>query len=118
MILAILLAMFGQTYEQGLAKASSAHTPLVVVVTASWCEPCKLLKDDIESMRKGELRDAVIVFVDVDERPDLAKQLMDGTTVPQVVMFHQSRTGIWKRVRAVGRQTKDRVLEMLRKVVR
>ncbi len=116
-LLAMATATFGQTYEQGLAKAESTKSPLVIVVTTQWCGPCKLLKSEIETMRKAELKDAVIVFVDAEARPDLAKQLMDGQTVPQVVMFHQSR-GVWYRVRAVGRQSKDRILEMLKRVVR
>lgn len=108
---------FGQSYEQGLAKAESTESPLVIVVTASWCQPCKRLKAEIDSMRKHEMRDAIVVYVDAEERAELASQLMEGSTVPQLVMFHHSKSG-WHRVRAVGLQTKDRILEMLRRVVR
>lgn len=106
---------FGQSYERGLAKAESTNSPLVIVVTTQWCGPCKALKAEIETMRKAELRNAVVVYIDAEADPDLAKQLMDGTTVPQVIMYRRTN-GIWRRVRAVGLQTRDRIAEMLRRV--
>ena len=115
MVVLLLALMDWPKYEEALAKADKSNKPLIVVVSASWCGPCKVQKATITGMEKSELKDTVITVVDVDERPDLAKSLMDGSTVPQVVMFDRSGQG-WKRVRAVGVQAKDRILEMLRRV--
>lgn len=119
MVAYLLLAMTAilPTYEEALAKATKQNLPLVVIVGAKWCDPCQTLKAELP---KFGIRDCVITYVDIDDDPALAKQLMvEGEKIPQIVVFGRANErGPWKRVRAIGRQTKDRVLEMIQRAIR
>lgn len=74
-------------YEGALAPAESAQQPVLVLFTASWCGPCKL-------MSRITLTDPTIVAaisnidhvaVDIDDHPDLAAK-NHITAVPTFVM--------------------------------
>lgn len=119
MVAYLLLAatMVLPTYEEALSKSTKLNQPLIVIVGANWCVPCQALKEDLPKMG---LKNCVITYVDIDERPDIAKQLMaEGESIPQIVIFGRADSRApWKRVRAIGRQTKDRLLDMLQRAVR
>ena len=73
-------------------------------------------KETIEPMKgSGELDDCVVVVIDKDARPELAEQLMRGSTLPQVVMFKQDADG-WKRFSLTGMQSPTRMRELLSRV--
>lgn len=119
--LALLMAITGneasETYEAACARAEKEKKPLLVMVGASWCAPCQVMKKDtIEPMKgSGELDDCVVVVVDKDARPELAEQLMRGATLPQVVVFKQDADG-WKRFSLTGMQSATRMRELLGRV--
>jgi len=102
-------------YPTALAEATRSRKPLGIIVSACWCNPCKLQKSYVKDMPE-----AVVTVIDIDREPEIAKQLMDERVVPQVVLFYQTgkREEPWRRLRAVGLQTRDRVLEMVRKAKR
>ncbi len=121
--LALLLAITGgtndasETYEAACARAEKEKKPLLVLVGAPWCASCQVMKKEtIEPMKgSGELDDCVVVVVDKDARPELAEQLMRGSTLPQVVMFKQDAEG-WKRFSLTGMQSQTRMRELLGRV--
>lgn len=101
-------------YETALAQSQQQSKPLVVLIGAPWCASCQVMKrETIEPMMAtGELENAVVTFLDKDERPELAQQLMKGETLPQIVVFAK-RTGGWKRFSLTGMQSRNRMAELL-----
>ena len=123
--LALVAVLFGQggdeaeaplSYEAAYRKAQEEKKPLVVLVGAEWCPACKTMKiDTIESMKKaGELQEVVYTQLDKDAHPEHADQVMQGKTLPQIVVFSESENG-WKRFSLTGLQTPRRVKELIRK---
>ena len=120
--LALVLAVTGAnakslTYEEAFAKAQKDKKPLLILIGARWCASCQVMKrDTIEPMKEaGELDELVVTYVDKDERPELAQQLMKGETLPQIVMFAQDKEG-WRRLSLTGMQSKPRMLELIGRV--
>jgi thioredoxin-like negative regulator of GroEL len=105
------------TYEEAFAKSERQGKPLLVIVGAGWCAPCQAMKrDTIEPMLKADLDNVAACYIDKDERPELAKQLMRGETLPQLIIFRKDRTG-WKRFGLLGSQDRRRVLELVRRAI-
>jgi thiol-disulfide isomerase/thioredoxin len=96
------------SYREAIVIAERDKKPLVVLVGATWCVPCQKMKAEIRKLD----RSVVVCYVDVDVDPDLARRMMDGDTVPQVVIYSKERAG-WRRLRHVGAMTLDRVLQMV-----
>ncbi|MEO8268599.1 MAG: thioredoxin family protein [Aureliella sp.] len=101
-------------YETALAESQQESKPLVVLIGAPWCASCQIMKrETIEPMlASGKLANAVVTFINKDERPELAHQLMKGETLPQIVVFSK-RAGGWKRFSLTGMQSQNRMAELL-----
>ena len=119
--LALLLAVTGESvanpdYETAFAKAQEEKKPLLILVGAPWCASCQVMKrDTIEPMKEsGELDNVVVTYIDKDQRPELAEQLMKGDTLPQIIMFAKEE-GRWKRFSLIGMQSRPRMVELLGK---
>ena len=74
---------------------------------AEWCGPCKMLGPVLEEVSK-EMKESIIVKVDIDKNMDLAKQY-GIMSVPTMLIF--------KKGEEVGRHTgymdKDRLIDWL-----
>ena len=117
--LAFLLTVVGAEskpleYEAAFAKAQQEQKPLLILVGARWCASCQIIKKEtIEPMKQsGALDDVVVTFVDKDDRPELAEQLMKGPTLPQIVVFTKN-SGNWKRFSLTGMQSQSRMAQLL-----
>lgn len=101
-------------YETALAESQQESKPLVVLIGAPWCASCQVMKrETIEPMMaSGKLANVVVTFINKDERPELAHQLMKGETLPQIVVFSK-QTGGWKRFSLTGMQSQNRMAELL-----
>ena len=101
-------------YETALAESQQEGKPLVVLIGAPWCASCQVMKrETIEPMvASGKLENVVVTFLNKDERPELAQQLMKGETLPQIVVFTK-QTGGWKRFSLTGMQSQTRMAELL-----
>lgn len=103
-------------YDAAYRKAQEEKKPLVVLVGADWCAACKTMKaDTIQNMKgAGEFKEVVFTQVDKDVQPEIAQQVMQGNTLPQIVVFCESEQG-WKRFSLTGMQSARRVKELLHK---
>ena len=101
-------------YEAALAKAQEENKPLVIMIGAPWCASCQIMKRDTMEpmMRSGRLSRVVVTYIDKDQRPELCGQLMNGETLPQVIMFAK-QSGGWKRFSLTGMQSEGRMAELL-----
>lgn len=117
--LALLMTVTGSnakplSYEEAFAKADKEKKPLLILVGARWCASCQIMKKEtVEPMKEnGALKQVVVTYVDKDERPELAEQLMKGETLPQVIVYSKT-TGSWKRFSLTGMQSTTRMAELL-----
>jgi len=103
-------------YDAAYVQAQEEKKPLVVLVGADWCAACKSMKaDTIHSMKnEGAFKEVIFTHVDKDAQPEIAQQVMQGNTLPQIVVFCESDQG-WKRFSLTGMQSERRVKELLRK---
>lgn len=122
--LALVVAVTGAnkrslTYEEALDQAQKESKPILIVVGAKWCAACEVLKrETVEPMKvAGELNEVVVTYVDKDQRPELAQQLMKGETMPQIIMYTKENDQ-WRRLSLTGLQSKARMQELLGRVAK
>ena len=67
-------------YETALNQSQQENKPLVILIGAPWCASCQVMKHEtIEPMMEsGKLENVVVTYINKDERPELAQQLMKG----------------------------------------
>lgn len=86
------------TYKQAYKKAKEGNKPLLVLVTADWCPPCRHLKATTlpTLMEKDAFRNFHFAMMDYDSDPKVADQLIEDRGLPQLIMFKKSE-GKWLR---------------------
>lgn len=88
-----------------LATADEAR-PLVVLVAADWCPACQMMKQSVmpQLQQRGSLSRVAFAVVNTDRESQLAGQLMQGNTIPQLVMYTKTDKG-WSRRQLTGGQS-------------
>jgi thioredoxin-like negative regulator of GroEL len=101
-------------YRDAYSEAQDSKRPLMIVIGADWCQACKELKDTtIPQMQKvGKLDAVVLTYIDLDQEPELARQLLNGPSIPQVILFSKTDSG-WNRKQLTGRQSADSVASLV-----
>ncbi|MFI4875840.1 MAG: thioredoxin family protein [Blastopirellula sp. JB062] len=123
-LLAVVLqaAMAGGAHDYPAAFRAADETgkPLLILVGTDWCPGCVTMKRSVmpSLLRKGKLKGVAYAEVDADAQSDLAGQLMQGGSIPQVILYRKTSTG-WRRSLLVGAQSEstietlvDRAIEM------
>jgi thioredoxin-like negative regulator of GroEL len=98
------------TYAAAYQDTQDSGKPLVVLVGASWCPACQSMKTSTmpSVAAQGGLSHVAFAYVNVDAQHDLAGQLMEGSMIPQLVMFEKTADG-WKLNRLIGAQSAEAV---------
>jgi thiol:disulfide interchange protein len=104
-----------QTYAVAYRVAQEEGKPLVVVIGADWCPACVNLKQTTLAQLKtsGGDQEYSIAEIDRDAQPGLARKLMRGNTIPQIIVFAPGQSG-WKRSQLTGFQPLSRVRSLIR----
>lgn len=104
------------TYAEARATNLESGRPLVVLIGADWCPACKTMKDRaLPQVEKGGLLDKVaFAYVDADEDSQLARKMMQGGSIPQLIMYRQTADG-WKKESLVGAQSPGKIEAFLKK---
>ena len=86
------------TYAEAFKKAKVGDKPLLVLVTADWCPPCRQLKASTlpTLIQRKSFRNFHFAMMDYDKQPELAKELIEDRGLPQLIMFEKSN-GKWLR---------------------
>ncbi len=100
---AAMLVSGADSYETAMKKAQESGQPLVVLVGADWCPGCVTMKNSTmpAMARAGQLKNAQYVTINYDQNPTLARQLMRGNTIPQLIVFSKTEKG-WHREQITG----------------
>ncbi len=78
-------------YQTAFNRAQQDDKPLLVLVTAEWCPPCKMMKQTtIPQMIEAKQFDGVhFATVDLDKNPTDARNLIGTRGVPQLVIYEK-----------------------------
>lgn len=103
------------TYAEAYQESSATGKPLLIMVTATWCGPCKAMKSTVmpEVRRRGILKEFSFGLVDVDQERQLVQQLGGTGPIPQLVCYRQGK-GQWYRSKLIGNRGADQVEQFLR----
>ncbi|MBS7402425.1 MAG: thioredoxin [Oscillospiraceae bacterium] len=94
-----------ENFEQ---EVINSEQPVLVDFWASWCGPCKMLAPVIDEIA-GEVRDAKVGKVNVDEQGELAARF-GVMSIPTLIVFKNGEVA----AKTVGVQPKQAVLDMLK----
>jgi thioredoxin-like negative regulator of GroEL len=101
-------------YADAYKATEESGKPLVVLVGAEWCPGCQAMKTSImpKVAAHGGLKNVAYAQVNTDRQGELARQMMSGNMIPQLVMYTKTADG-WKRQRLIGAQSPEAVESFL-----
>jgi thioredoxin 1 len=68
---------------------SDTKTPVFVMVSATWCNPCRLIKPEFINRSQTDSKKATFIIVDADECEDICKKY-NILTIPTILVFKNS----------------------------
>jgi thioredoxin-like negative regulator of GroEL len=116
--LVVLQAAFSaspSSYLTALGEAQEKQQPLLVLVGAEWCPGCRTMKHSVlpQMASRGALKSVSFATIDTDREMDLARQLMRGGTIPQLIAFSRTADGQWHREQITGATSEAAVAAMV-----
>lgn len=93
-----------ETFEEEVLQSDK---PVLVDFWAAWCGPCQMLMPVIEELA-GEVTNAKICKINVDEQPELAAKY-NVMSIPTLVVVKDGKVVS----SSVGSKSKDAILSML-----
>ncbi len=104
---AINLSSDPTDYKTAFNRAQQDNKPLLILVTAEWCPPCRMLKQTtIPTMvEDNRFRDFHFALVDVDQEPKNARNLIGDGLVPQLIIYQKKEDGQWNTRSVMGFQS-------------
>jgi thiol-disulfide isomerase/thioredoxin len=111
----VLSASPTMTYEQAYAETEKTGKPLVVLIGADWCGACRVMKNTAlpQVAQDAVFNDVAFTTVNTDTQKDIVKQVMQGGSIPQLVMFQRDGDK-WTQQRLVGAQSPTAIIQFLR----
>jgi thioredoxin-like negative regulator of GroEL len=108
------------SYSDALAQAKNHKQPLLVLVGATWCPACRSMEQHVlpRLSQQGSLAQVNLAKVDADRQPELARQLMRGNAIPQLIVFSQRPDGSWYREQLTGAANEAAVLSLIQRAIR
>ena len=81
-----------QPYQDVYTNVDDNQRPFIVIIGADWCHACQHLKRKTVPAvaNDGGFKGIDVAYVDYDRDGKLAKQLMKGTSIPQVIRFQRN----------------------------
>jgi thioredoxin-like negative regulator of GroEL len=116
----VILVANPASYHEALQEAELQQRPLLVLVGADWCPGCQTMKHTVLPglIRRGALRTVSFVMVDADAEAGLARQLMRGSSIPQLIIFSRKPDGDWHRDQITGQTSEADVQSLIARAVK
>lgn len=116
---AALLSTGAQPYEEAFKEHEQNGKPLMVLVGADWCPACVTMKTGTLARmeRSGKLRRVAFSVINTDQDAKVAKSVMRGGTIPQLIMFTRNAEGKWDRQQLTGAQSEEAVEQLVTEAV-
>lgn len=112
-----LIAHSGTSYSAARQVHLETGRPLVVLVGADWCPGCQKMKRQVlPQIDEALLGQVALTIVDTDEQSKLARKLMRGSSIPQLIVYRMTPDGP-RRKALVGAQSVQRVEAFLRDAI-
>lgn len=96
------IMLIGTSYEDEYNYCIKNNKPLVCVLTAKWCGPCKIMHKIFEKIKYRHCN------IDIDEEADLVDKLTDDKRVPQIIVYYKNKSG-WHRKQMIGIHTQKEI---------
>lgn len=103
------MAVLHVTSDNFETEVLQSDKPVLIDFWATWCGPCQMQGPVVEELA-GEVTDAKIGKVDIDQEADLAMKY-GVMSIPTLMVFKDGKPA----ATAVGVQTKEALLAMLQK---
>jgi len=103
MLQSVMLSPSANDFAHAYQVATTQNVPLLVLVGAEWCPSCQTMKKRTipQLQRTGKLDHLAYAYVDTDRQRQLARKIMRGGAVPQLILFVPDRSG-WRRFQVTG----------------
>ena len=113
----VATAAAGSSYSDAYREASQTGKPLVILVGADWCPGCQTMKTSvIPALRKsGDLSNVSFATVNTDQERELAGKLMQGGSIPQLIVYKKTDSG-WQREQVTGARSVTETRGLLRRI--
>lgn len=113
---ATLTSASTENYVNAHQAMNLTGQPMVVLVGADWCPACVTMKESVlpEVKRNGDLSGVGFAKVNLDQEPELAQQLLSGTTIPQLLVVEKNPDGGLKQTRFTGLQSSSLIASTIR----
>lgn len=86
-------AFTNQSYEEAVAQNARSNKPLIVIFSATWCGPCRQMKEDVwpnSTIAAWVKSNAKVIYVDVDQN-NAAAQANQIRGIPAMVVFKRGQ---------------------------
>ncbi len=119
--IALLLAMVttnatfsSQSYEEAYQAFQQEGRPMVILIGADWCPACRTMKSVRvpEAWRRGVFKRVAFAVVDVDQKRELAGRLMNGSSIPQLIMYYKTPGGV-RRAQINGARSPEEIQQFV-----
>lgn len=99
----VFLATGAQPYPEAYKNTEETGRPLLVLVGADWCPACEVMKKNVlaKMEKQGKLKQVSFSIVNADREPAISRQVMRGSSIPQLILFEKTASG-WKRSQITG----------------
>lgn len=83
-----------KTYEEALEKSKEFKKPIFAFFSASWCDACKKMKNNVLSTQevKEAMKGFVFVEIDADENREMAKKFNVGLLPTSIIINEKEQT--------------------------
>ena len=104
----------GESYTDAHQASTKTGKPMLVMVSTEWCPACQVMKKRIlpQIRERGLLSRVAFATVNPDQENELARQLIGGGPIPELVMYRKTPRG-WMRRVLVGGQSVESVEQFI-----
>lgn len=106
-----------KSYGEAYKEAAETGKPLVILVGADWCPGCRTMKQSVipALQQSGDLAQVSFATVNTDHDRELAGKLMQGGSIPQLIVYKKTDAG-WQREQVTGARSVTETRGLLRRV--